>query len=674
MISGYSQNGYVGKCLKIISKMLGVAGIRPTKFTFGSLLGSSSALELKNGVCLHTLMLKSGILNSDQFSGTALLGFYGKQGNLNDSLKVFMEMPERGVITWNSMIAAFANHRFTNDCTILFRELWRNRGHGGIEASSFTFLTLLTIGRSPEFSLYGETIHGIVIRLGMESDVTLTNALLEMYSNVSSGSPETAEKLFTTMTNSDTISWNTIITAFSKSRRPGRAVEFFFNMVFDGRYHPTETTFTSTITACCSLDPPEFFFGEIIHAKAIKNSLAKSEFTGTALLHFYANHKHLKHAEKIFEEIPTKTVVSWNTLITGYVNNDHSTVIPLRIMLHNGMCRPNEFTLSSAVKGSSFPELNQIHSLIIRMGYSDDGYVSAAVMSSYSSNGYFSDALGYASLLKTPLNSVSANIIAATYNRSGRYSDAQRLLGCINDTGDVTATSRNILIASCSRSGDLSGAFLILKQMMIGKNFPDNYAAVGLLSLCTNLNCLGLGTSLHGLLIKVQFESFDLFVQNVLLDMYGKCGNLEGSLKVFKEMGEKNMVSWTALISALGIHGHGILALQKFKQMETEGFIPDRVSLVTVLSTCRYTGLVEEGMALFRDMKSLYGIEPDMDHFVCVVDLLCKNGYLKEAEKVISNMPFQPNAAVWRIFLGHCNDITDIKYDFDYPFSKIESL
>ncbi|KAK0590360.1 hypothetical protein LWI29_025904 [Acer saccharum] len=88
--------------------------------------------------------------------------------------------------------------------------------------------------------------------------------------------------------------------------------------------------------------------------------------------------------------------------------------------------------------------------------------------------------------------------------------------------------------------------------------------------------------------------------------------------------------------------------------MELQGFKPDRVAFIAVLTACRHGGLVREGMELFGQMKKSYGVDPEIDHYHCMVDLLARCGHHKEAEKMIAIMPFPPNALIWRSFLEGC--------------------
>ncbi|OAY64226.1 Pentatricopeptide repeat-containing protein [Ananas comosus] len=439
-----------------------------------------------------------------------------------------------------------------------------------------------------------------------------------------------------------------MITAFAKSSTPEKALELFFVMSSEG-LSLTETTFTSVLNACSGLCVPEF--GKIIHAKAVKRNLHTSAFGGSSLIDFYGKCSLRNDARKAFDEISEKNIVSWNSLLNVYSDEDSCASLGV---LKETLCfgfKPNEISFSSVLRTASCLVLRQLHSLVIRMGYDNNDYVSSAIIASYASNGNDSDALACGSALDSQLSVVATNAIAGIYNRSSRFQESKELLLRL-ETPDVV--SWNVLLTACARNGDYAQAFDLFNHMRTLGHSVDKYTATSLLSICSKINNLSMGKSLHGLLVKTNAGSSDTLVHNILLDMYVKCGSLECCVKVFDEMDERNLISWTAVISGLGLHGRPHEALIWFKRMEEEGFVPDNVALLAVLSACRHGGLVEEGLRLFECMKAKYRVEPEMDHYVCVVDLLCKYGRLREAELVIDEMPFQPNAVIWRMFLQGC--------------------
>ncbi|XP_052150413.1 pentatricopeptide repeat-containing protein At3g58590-like [Oryza glaberrima] len=633
LIASRARAGRAAEGFALLARML-AAGVAPTAFTFAPILSSPSA-DARCAAQLHPHILKSGLLHSDPYSGTSLVGFFGRNGRFDDALRLFGEMPVRSVVTWNCLISSFAQHGRACDAVIWFRALVRS----GNSVSDGSLVAVLPAFGTPE------QVHGLVKKIAIDSFSTVANSLLNSYCTHSSTS--LAENLFSEFMFRDVVSWNTMIIAFARRSLPQRALEFFW-MMEGWSVLPNEITFSSVIYACTSIKGHEH--GKSIHAKVIKHNLNTRPFVNTSLFDFYSKCGCTKDAHKVLEASEDSTT-RWNGLISCHSDTDVPTsFFILREMLRSGVM-PNEVSLSSLLKDPSVFDLLQIHSLVTRLGYDGYDYVSSAIISSYASHEMVSDALAYGGMLDPDSCAVSMNVLAGVYNRVRMYDEAKKLLlhqGC-NDT-----VSWSILITACARNGDYAEALKFFELMRILGHHFDSYVSVSLLSICTKSNSLVLGRLLHGLIIKTNSGCLDTYVHNMLLDMYAKCGRIEECLKAFKEMEDRNIISWTAIISGLALNGFSRKALAWFKAMEEDGFKPDKVAITAVLSACRHGGLVHEGMNIFRHMKSEYSIEPEMEHYICVVDMLCKCGHLKEAEVVIRGMPFQPSAVVWRTFLQGC--------------------
>uniref|UniRef100_A0A2N9I873 Pentacotripeptide-repeat region of PRORP domain-containing protein n=1 Tax=Fagus sylvatica TaxID=28930 RepID=A0A2N9I873_FAGSY len=606
IISAYSRFGDVEEALNLFSEMRG-CGFRPTQFTLGGLL-SCMALDLYHSVQLQGLVIKNGLFDANAFVGTALLGLFGRHGCVEEAVLAFEDMPLKSLVTWNSMLSLFGHNGFVEKCMSLFRELMRTE----IALSESSFVGVLSGFLCKKDLEYGEQIHCLVIKKGFDYEVYVVNSLINMY--VKCTSIFLAEKIFEMVPIQDVVSWNTIIAAVAKSERPGKALELFLDMCISGIL-PSQATF-------------------VAH-----------------WLTFMLNVINWKLPICCFDEIYEKNVVSWNALILGYSTKCSSTSIYLlQEMLRLGY-RPNEFSFSAVLRSSLALELRQLHGLTIRMGYLNNEYVSSYLVTSYAKNGLLSDALIFVTASNNPLPVVSSNIIAGIYNRSGQYNETLKLLSLLEEPDIV---SWNIVLAACARNNYQKEAFELFKHMHMVRICPDNYTFVTLLSVCAKLCNLALGSSVHGLMIKTDFNRCDTFVCNVLIDMYGKCGSVESSVKIFNKMTNRNLITWTALISVLGLNGYAHEALGRFREMELLGFKPDRIALIAVLTACKHGGLVKEGMELFERMRRSYGVEPEMDHYHCVVDLLANYGHSREAEKIIASMPFPPDAIVWRSFLAGC--------------------
>ncbi|XP_028761800.1 pentatricopeptide repeat-containing protein At3g58590 [Neltuma alba] len=612
--------------------------LRPTQYTLSGLLLCES-LNLAQGVQLHAFSIKNGLFCADAFVGTNLLGFFGRHGCLDEVFSVFEDIPRKSLVTWNSMLSVLAHNGTVEDCLLMFRDLVRM----GVSLSEYSFGSVLSALGSKQSLKYGELLHGLMTKCGFDCQVSAASSLIRMYVNCKG--IVLAEKLFEQMPIQNVVSWNIIIDAWAKSERPQMALKLFSNMSSRGLM-PSQATFVVVINSCTNLKIP--VYGDFIHAKVIKNGFKSDVIVGTALVDFYAKCGELEYAHNSFHDLEDKNLVSWNALILGYSNKCSSaSVILLQQMLQLGY-RPNEFSFSAVLKSSLASDLHQLHCLIIRMGYENYDYVLSSLLMSYTRNGLINEAMAFVKDLNNPLPVVPSNVIAGIYNRTRQYNETLKFLSLL-EKPDVV--SWNIVIAACARSNYYHDVFELFKHMRSADIHPDNYSFTSLLCVSTKLCSLALGSSLHGLILKTDINNGDTFLSNLLIDMYGKCGSIDSSVKIFGEIEDRNLITWTALITALGLNGYPHEALTRFREMEMTGLKPDALTLRAVLSACRYGGLVSEGMEFFRKMTMIYGIQPEIDHYHQIVDLLAKNGCIVEAEKVIASMPFPPNANIWRSFL-----------------------
>lgn len=640
MITAYCGDGNVREAWRLFSEMRR-CGFKPTQFTLGGLL-SCDFLDYDQVVQLHALIEKTSLLHTNATVGTALFSVLGRCGYLHEACQIFDSMPKKNLITWNSMILLLGQHGFVENSMNMFIEILRS----GMDLSEYTFVGLLSGCLGIHDMELGEQVHTVAIKYGLDDAVSVKNSLVNMYAKCSGA--HTARKMFEEAAIKDIVSWNIVIGAMAKSDTPDKALGVFLEMYSNG-FSPNEITFISVLNSCARLQ--NLSCGEALHAQIIKKKLENDVYMGSALTDFYVKFNKLEEAHRCFNEICEKNLVSWNTLMLGYSNKcSPESILLLREMIRQGIY-PNNFSFSIVIKASSAVELLQLHSWLVKMGYLEHSYVSSSLISGYAKNGLITDALCFIVVNDMPLDVVSTNVMAGIYNRIGEYNKTLELFSILKDPDTV---SWNILIAACSRNGDHKEVFELFGHMRRACVFPDNYTYVSLFSSCTRLCNLGLGSSLHGLLIKNDFSSCDTFLCNIMIDMYAKCGSLDGATKIFNSITKKNVISWTAMISSLGLHGYAQEAIRKFEEMTAQGIKPDKVAFMAVLSACRHVGLVEQGMSLFKEMKAKYGFEPEMDHYLIGVDLLSRYGHLAEAEQFIARMPFPPTASIWRTFLDGC--------------------
>ncbi|XP_022133878.1 pentatricopeptide repeat-containing protein At3g58590-like [Momordica charantia] len=640
VISAYSRCGFVNEAWGLFSEMRD-CGFVSTQFTFGGLL-SAELLDFWQGVQLQALSVKNGLFDADAIVGTALMWLYGRHGCFQEALCVFGDMNWKSLVTWNLILALLGRNQLVEECKSLFCELMS----GGMGLSKFSFVGVLSCFSCEEDLKFGQQLHGIVIKIGFYNEVLVVNSLMNMY--LQCGGFFLAEKLFYEVPIRDVVTYNSIIGAWEKVKKPEIALELFYDMSMDGLI-PTQASFVNVVYSCSCLESS--IYGEYFHSKIIRFALESDVYVGTSLVGFYAKFRKMEEARYCFDEIAEKNLVSWNTLILGHSTDCYTSSIYLLLEMLRFGYRPNEFTFSAIIRTLLASELLQIHCLIIRMGYEENDYVSSSLASSYAKHGLISDFLTYVSDSNKQPSVVLSNIIAGYHNRVGRYGETRKLLYLLEEPDIV---SWNILIEACAKTSNYIKALVLFKCMLMLQIYPDNYTFISLLSVCAKLCNLALGSSVHGIIIKTSPSCRDTFMCNLLIDMYGKCGSIGCALKIFDKVEDRNLITWTILISILGLHGDAYEALERFAEMELSGFRPDEVALGAVLTACKHGGLVKEGMELFSKMKVKYGIEPEMNHYQCLVDLLSSHGHAAGVEKLIVTMPFPPDAFLWRSFLEGC--------------------
>lgn len=141
---------------------------------------------------------------------------------------------------------------------------------------------------------------------------------------------------------------------------------------------------------------------------------------------------------------------------------------------------------------------------------------------------------------------------------------------------------------------------------------------------------------------------------NKILEMYLKCGCTDDAYQLFEKMPERNMTSWDTMITGLANNGLGENAVDMFSQFKHVGLWPDGHLFISVFLACSVLNAVDEGILHFESMSKDYGIMPTMEHYVGVVDMLGKAGYLDEAMEFIAKMPFEPSVDVWETLMNLC--------------------
>ncbi|KAK8350014.1 hypothetical protein V6Z11_A06G183200 [Gossypium hirsutum] len=218
---------------------------------------------------------------------------------------------------------------------------------------------------------------------------------------------------------------------------------------------------------------------------------------------------------------------------------------------------------------------------------------------------------------------------------------------------EKTLISWNAMIAGFVQKGCGEFGLDLYYNMIKNGVSPDQYTFASVFRASASLASLEHGKRAHGVLIKSHIRE-NVVVSSALMDMYFKCSSLTDAHQVFNEVVNRNVVTWTSLISGYGQHGRVNEVLELFDKMINEGFRPNYVTFLAVLSACSHGGLVNEGWHYFLSMKRDYGTQPRGQHYSAMVDLLGRSGKLHEAYEFVLNSPFKEHPAIWGALLGAC--------------------
>ena len=365
----------------------------------------------------------------------------------------------------------------------------------------------------------------------------------------------------------------------------------------------------------------------IIHAHVIKSRDYGDGFIGDQLVSCYLKMGATQDAYFLFDEMPKKDFVSWNSLVSG-----------LSKIGQLGEC----LSVFCKMKSDSELKLNEFTLLSV---------ISACVTENACGEGYYVHCCAMKLGLVFKVKVVNA--LVNMYGKFGFVESAFSLFSGMPES-EKSIVSWNSIVAVCAQNGMPNEAFNCFDMMRVNGFFPDDATMVSLLQACENFPLGRMVEALHGVIFTCGLDE-NITIVTTLLNLYSKLGRLNNSRKVFEEISKPDKVAWTAMLAGYAMHGRGKEAIEFFERIvREEGMEPDHVTFTHLLSACSHSGLVKEGKYFFRVMSDVYNVQPRLDHYSCMVDLLGRSGLLNDAHQLIKNMPFEPNSGVWGALLGAC--------------------
>ncbi|KAL3379039.1 hypothetical protein AABB24_004786 [Solanum stoloniferum] len=424
---------------------------------------------------------------------------------------------------------------------------------------------------------------------------------------------------------SDVFSWNSIIADLARS---GDAVEALraFSSMRKLSLKPNRSTFPCAVKSCSSLF--DLTSGKQTHQQALIFGYDTDLFVSSALIDMYSKCGQLADARKLFDQIPQKNVVSWTSMITGYVQNDlpHEAILLFKeilaaqageVIFLDSVAMVSVLSACSRLSGKTLTQ--GLHGFVTKRGFNEDVGVG--------------------------------NTFIDAYAKCGEVDLSRKMFDIMPDKDII---SWNSMIAVYAQHGLSAQAMEIFRSLAWDREVDYNAVTLSALLLaCAHSGALQAGKCIHDQVIKMNLED-NVYVSTSMIDMYCKCGRLRMARNAFNRMKEKNVKSWSALIAGYGMHGRAKEALQVFYEMNSAGVKPNYITFVSVLAACSHAGLLDEGWYWFKAMEPRFCIQPGVEHYACMVDLLGRAGFLTKAYNLLKEMKVTPDFVIWGSLLAAC--------------------
>jgi pentatricopeptide repeat protein len=292
-----------------------------------------------------------------------------------------------------------------------------------------------------------------------------------------------------------------------------------------------------------------------------------------------------------------------------------------------------------------------VHGQSLRIGLEFDIYVGTSLIDFYVKCGELRDACKLFD--KMTVRDVSSwNALIAGYMKNGEICIAEDLFRMMSCRNTVSWTA---MISGYTQNGLADQALCVFEEMLKEDTEvrPNWVTIMSVLPACAQLSSLERGRRIHDFACRIGLDS-NASVQAALVAMYAKCGSLVDARLCFDRIREKNLVAWNTMITAYASHGCGMECVWAFEGMIREGIQPDTITFTGLLSGCSHSGLVDVGLKYFHCMNTEYFVEPRVEHYACVVDLLGRAGRLVDAKELIDQMPMQAGPSIWGALLAAC--------------------
>ncbi|KAI5071768.1 hypothetical protein GOP47_0014019 [Adiantum capillus-veneris] len=617
-ITGLIEHGFSEEALDCF-KDLRLHCASPDAVTFACSLKACSGMgNVQEGQEIHMQTISRGF-EGDSLVGNTLIGMYSRIGFFPEALQVFKDLLDRDVVSWNALIAGYAEHDLAEEVLKCLEQMQVE----GTLPDVATYRSLLKAYSNIEFSDKGARVHLKVFQMGLNKDFAIGNALINMYAKV--GLLDQAQKVFDELSICDVVSWNALISGYGDQGSINEAFNLLKKMQLEG-FSLDATSYACVIKACDR--EGGFGMGREIHMEITKKGM-RHDVIDNALLGVYAKCGLILDAQYVFDRLLVPDVISSTSLIAGYAEHGpfEEALTKFDQMQSEGIFQ-NASMYACALKAcSSLKNIDrgqETHAEVIKKGFDKDAGTLNTLLNMYAKCRFPQEA--EVVFDKLPMKeSVSWTALISGYSDSGLCKEALHCFDCMQQEG----VSPNVV----------------------------TYASV--VKSCGSIGAIDKGHDVIQQLYQTGLDK-DPLVVNSLIGMHSKCGQLSEARKVFDGLCSQDTSVWSSMIQGYGMNHEGGMAVQCFEDMQKQKIKPDVVTFTCLLNSCSHTSLIHKGLEYFKLMREGYGVAPREDHYTCFVDLLARSGKLIEAEN-FAEMMCPSNEGAWLALLTACRTCGEVE-------------
>ncbi|RAL51877.1 hypothetical protein DM860_010595 [Cuscuta australis] len=564
-----------------------------------------------------------------------LAPLYAKFDEIHHAVLLLSSLQEPCTLHWNRVLKSCVDLGLVESAFCVYKRMRED----GISHDNYTLpIVNRAVALSYGSNWYGKSIHGLSFKISLDLDVYFCNTLIESYTK--SGGLVDAFKVFEGMPQRDMVSWTSIISGLVSQGAGFEAFRLFREMKKE--IPPNSVTIIVVLKACSRL-----LECTQIHCYVIKNGLLIDMSIKNSIMKCYSNVFSVNEAEALFTELENADVVSWNIIISLYslTGEVEKMIYCFGKMLAE--VEPSVETLTTLVSGLSsgghLAQGSQIHCLSLKTGLLDD-------------------------ILKSSL-----------LNFYAKCNDVERSTRLFGEIAWKNSVVWGAMMNGLIENGHFKEAVEVFLKMLASGHKPVFENLKNLVIAYSNMGALQLGKGVHGYLIRNMLfytsDAADNSLKTSILNMYIKCGNISTARICFDRMvSPRDIVAWTSMIEGYGTHGLGSEAVRLFHDMSKEGTKPNSVTFLSLLSACSHSGLLVEGVEIFHSMKTKFGVEPDLNHYTCIVDLLGRLGKVKEALTMVMKLVVSPDSMAWGALLSAASRTDNYKKVAEYACERIVGL